>query len=340
MDHDLVMEWLKREDLDKKTISFAQNNEDILLARALSGHEGLYVDVGANHPVFHSVTKLFYDRGWTGINIEPSPPVFEQLQAARPHDVNLNVGVGDVAGMLTFYDTPDRHGWASFRHELADHYRGLGVAVIERPVPVRTLADVCAEHVGDRTIDFLKIDAEGFEQQVLTGMDFRRWRPRIVVVENFVPVVWEGIILGADYIPAAFDGLNRYFVRAEEPALLEPLRAPVNVLDNFVSHEVLRLIHAVERDTQVLGDSMATLHDLTDRLGRDASVGVGTLEAIRAMTDQRVGTLEAIRALADQFAERPTPRFSLIDALRHDGPRVAGKIRRMFRGVGGGRRAG
>lgn len=325
MDHDLVMEWLKREDLDTKTISYAQNQEDILLARAFPTREGLYVDVGANHPVFHSVTKLFYDRGWTGINIEPSPPVFAQLQAARPHDVNLNIGVGDTAGMLTFYDTPDRHGWASFRLELADHYRGLGVAVVERPVPVRTLADVCDEHVGDRTIDFLKVDAEGFEQQVLTGMDFRRWRPRVVIVENFVPVVWEGIILGADYVPAAFDGLNRYFVRAEEPALLEPLRAPVNILDNFISHEVLRLILGMERNTKLWGESLATLHNLTDRLGRDATVNAGSLAAIQALTDQ--------------LAERPAPRFSFIDAFRTDGPRVAGKIRRLIQGVGR-RRAG
>lgn len=295
MDHDLVMDWLKREDLDLKTISYAQNHEDILLARALPGGAGLYVDVGANHPVFHSVTKLFYDRGWTGLNIEPSPPVFELLRAARPHDVNLNVGVGNEAGTLTFFETPGRHGWASFRPELAAHYREQGVAVVERPVPVRTLAEICEEHVGDRTIDFLKIDAEGFEGHVLMGMDFRRWRPRIITIEDFVPELWEGIILGAGYLSAAYDGLNRYYVRAEEPALLEPLRAPVNVLDNFVSYEVLRVIHGLERETTI---NTASLH--------------------------------ALRVLAD----RPPPRSSLIDALRNDGPRVALKLRRMIQSVG------
>ena len=55
-------------------ISYAQNNEDVLLWRAL-GHvrDGFYIDVGANDPVEHSVTKAFYDAGWRGISIEPLP---------------------------------------------------------------------------------------------------------------------------------------------------------------------------------------------------------------------------------------------------------------------------
>ncbi len=216
MDDNLVMHWLKRDDLALKTVSYAQNHEDILLARALPHREGLYVDVGANHPVFHSVTRLFTDRGWAGINIEPSPPVFAQLQADRPDQINLNVGVGDVAGTLTFYETPTLHGWSSFRLELAEHYRSLGRRRGRASVPVQTLAQICAEHVGDRTIDFLKVDAEGFEQQVLVGADFARWRPRVLMVENAWPSLWEPKILAADYLYATFDGLNRFYVRGED----------------------------------------------------------------------------------------------------------------------------
>jgi hypothetical protein len=69
----LQMQWLTLEDVYGKTVSYAQNYEDILLGRALRKSEGFYIDVGANHPVFHSVTKLFHDRGWRGINVEPSP---------------------------------------------------------------------------------------------------------------------------------------------------------------------------------------------------------------------------------------------------------------------------
>ena len=262
-DAELVMQWLTLEDVAAKTISYAQNHEDILLARALPHRDGFYLDVGANHPVFHSVTKLFSERGWSGINVEPSPPVFEELNLDRPDQINLNVGVGDASGMLTFYETPTRHGWSTFRIELAEPYRQLGVEVIERPVAVRTLVEVCEEHVGDRTIDFLKVDAEGFERHVLLGADLATWRPRVVLVENAWPEVWEPLVLAADYLTATCDGLNRYYVRAEDEALLDAFRTPVNALDNFVPYEYVRLLHD-------LAERAAVKPSLIDMLRHDA----------------------------------------------------------------------
>ena len=135
MDDGLTMHWLRLEDVLTKTVSYAQNHEDILLGRVFPGPEGFYLDVGANHPTFHSVTKLFYDRGWSGINVEPSPLVFDRLVADRPRDRNLNVGLSDRDATLTFYETNVYHGWSTFREELAAHYRGIGVPMAERPVP-------------------------------------------------------------------------------------------------------------------------------------------------------------------------------------------------------------
>lgn len=67
-----------------KLISYAQNHEDIMLWRALkSVQNGFYVDVGANDPVLDSVTKLFYDRGWSGINIEPLSCHYDALMLQR-----------------------------------------------------------------------------------------------------------------------------------------------------------------------------------------------------------------------------------------------------------------
>ena len=262
MDDNLVMHWLKREDLAFKTISYAQNHEDILLARVFPDRQGMYIDVGANHPVFHSVTKLFSDRGWTGINVEPSPPVFDRLKLDRPHDINLNVGVGEEVAALPFFESSDYHGWSTFRPELAEHYRKIGVTINERSVPVTTLARICAEHVGDRTIDFLKVDAEGFEHQVLLGADFRIWRPRVLLVENAWTEAWEPLVLKANYLFAAFDGLNRFYVRREDEALLGPLKSTVNVLDNFVPYEYVRLIDQ-------LGEQAAAKRSFLDAMRRD-----------------------------------------------------------------------
>ncbi|MGH9038853.1 MAG: FkbM family methyltransferase, partial [Acidimicrobiia bacterium] len=87
--------------------SYAQNYEDVLLTRVFPpGLTGFYIDVGANDPVQHSITKRFYDQGWHGINIEPARSPFERLVAARPRDVCLNVGLSDEPGQLSFYELP------------------------------------------------------------------------------------------------------------------------------------------------------------------------------------------------------------------------------------------
>ena len=77
-------------------VSYAQNREDVLLYRALSGQsKGFYIDVGANDPTVCSITKSFYDMGWNGINIEPVRGVFQRLADHRTRDINLNIGISN-----------------------------------------------------------------------------------------------------------------------------------------------------------------------------------------------------------------------------------------------------
>ena len=67
-------------------ISYAQNQEDVMLARALAGTtNGFYIDVGAHDPVIDSVTKMFYDRGGRGINVEPGA-IFARLPIGGRQD--------------------------------------------------------------------------------------------------------------------------------------------------------------------------------------------------------------------------------------------------------------
>jgi FkbM family methyltransferase len=235
-------------------ISYAQNGEDVLLERLFGGQaEGFYVDIGANDPTDLSLTRHFYDRGWHGVNVEPVPDAYARLCAERPRDVNLNVGLSDRAGAMTFYEVADQTVLSTFSAEQAALYRAEGRPVVERPVRVLSLAEVCAAYV-DRTIDFLSIDVEGLEREVLAGGDWQRWRPRVVLLEAVRPNTqepthqdWEPLLLEAGYLFAYFDGLNRFYVRGEEPALLEAFRVPVNVCDNYVYYPYFQQVENLRR---------------------------------------------------------------------------------------------
>ncbi len=244
---ELKPQWLSLPALANRRISYAQNFEDILLERAFPDRAGFYIDAGANDPVFQSVTKRFYDRGWSGINIEPQPGLASRLIDARPRDINLNCGVGSVETVLTYYEVQSVPGWSTFVPELGEQQRSLGHDVIERPIPIRKLAEICAEHVQERTIDFLKIDVEGFEREVILGADWSRWRPRVVIVETYNHQHWEPLLIEANYRFLLFDGINRFYVRAEEYQTLAPaFSTPVTCLDLAVPYEYSRLIEELQ----------------------------------------------------------------------------------------------
>src|SRR5579872_6938400 len=139
-------------------ISYAQNCEDVLLNRVFPhDHQGFYIDVGASQPTTASITAHFYNRGWRGINIEPSCS-FGQLLPARKGDVNLQLALSNQCGSATLFEFPDAPGLSTFSQALADFSIAKhAFRCVRRPVAVSTLADVCRDHVR-RPIDFLSID--------------------------------------------------------------------------------------------------------------------------------------------------------------------------------------
>jgi FkbM family methyltransferase len=227
-------------------ISWAQNLEDVMLARALADvPRGFYVDVGAFDPRVDSVTRHFYEQGWRGINIEPVPSQIAPFARERPRDVNLAVAVAATAGTTRFFDFSPV-GLSTLDTAVAAEMRGRGYPCREIDVPVTTLAAVLDAHA-PATIDFLKIDVEGAEQAVLAGADFARHRPRIVVVEATAPMrpeathaQWEPLLVRHGYVFAWFDGLNRFYVRREDAERLRHFRVQPNVFDDYVRGIALR----------------------------------------------------------------------------------------------------
>ena len=228
-------------------ISYAQNFEDVILNRVFHNVPvGRYIDVGAYDPVVDSVTKHFYDQGWSGVNVEPVVRFHDKFVRQRPRDWNLNVVLGPERGSVDFSEWGDS-GLSTYRDTMdAETMAGLGLTRTTRAVPMITLADVTSQ-LDERDVQFLKIDVEGAEHDVLLGGEWRAFRPRVILLEAIKPKLpgcdiysfeptwfeWEGLLLEHGYEFGMFDGLNRYYYRREEPTLRAPLSYPANVTDGF-----------------------------------------------------------------------------------------------------------
>lgn len=156
---------------------YSQVGEEIYL-RSIFGkfgryyeRSGFYVDVGAHHPCKWSNTMWAYESGWHGINIEPNKQLYELLCAFRPRDVNINVGISDKEKTLDYYAFTEP-AYNTCSEVIANDYMRDGITLKETyTIPVRRLCDIFDEYNVTK-IDFLNIDTEGFELQVLNTVDF------------------------------------------------------------------------------------------------------------------------------------------------------------------------
>ena len=155
-------------------VSNAQNFEDVILRRVLQDIEvGFYVDIGAWHPVHDSVTAWFYENGWRGINVEPNPEYFAEIEKARPRDVNLACVVGSTNG-TSLFTIVEGTGLSS---GLAGCRRSVRRWVAPGQRRVVAIPQVTLDHVlslaPNTEIDFLKIDVEGMEGELTDRDDVR-----------------------------------------------------------------------------------------------------------------------------------------------------------------------
>jgi FkbM family methyltransferase len=204
-------------------ISNSQNREDIILSGFFKDVEqGFYVDVGANHPDILSITKYFYDRGWSGINIEPNAHLYKLIKKQRQRDINLNIGAADKPGELVLREYPGGDGLSTFSKETQAQYQ-KDESVYKKntldyedyKVSVKPLKQIFEEHKV-ATINFMNIDVEGFEYNVIKGNDWSKYRPQVICVEaNHIAQDWRPMLEKARYELVFFDGLNNYYVAAE-----------------------------------------------------------------------------------------------------------------------------
>jgi FkbM family methyltransferase len=258
-------------------VSYAQNYEDVLLWRAL-GHieNGFYIDVGACEPEADSVTKVFYDRGWSGVNVEPMPGSYARLAAARPRDVNLMVALEDRPGSKNYFAVDGGNGMSSGDQDVRNRLVSEGASVEDVPTVVRTLADLCDECAPEQ-IHFLKIDVEGSEHLVIAGGDWSRFRPWVVMGEVVHTTLvdgkprWGSMLDAAGYLFATYDGLNAVYVAREHADLLPALQTPPNFHDGFITAREAALLEVATvvglDETAGAAEIVARVHGLfADRI--------------------------------------------------------------------------
>lgn len=168
---------------------FSQGGEDIILLQILKGYNlfktnGFFVDVGAYHPHYSSNTHKLYELGWRGINIEPRPGSKILFDKLRPRDLNLEIGVSSKSQMLDYYMISEDSRINSFSKEyLAEIGRS---ELLKNNVPVKTLPlkEIFELYpIPEEGIDYLNIDAEGFDLDIILSNDFNFLRPKIISVE-------------------------------------------------------------------------------------------------------------------------------------------------------------
>lgn len=230
-------------------VSYCANLEDVMVNRALPQAGGFYVDVGAHEPKSGSVTWALYERGWSGIVIEPMEHLCVRFKELRPRDISLCIALGGQKGEAPFYVLDEGGGHSTMVEGIARQLqKDMNARVSERRVPVRTLADVLDEYTQGRPIDLLKIDAEGAEAEILSGAQLGKYRPKLIIIEVMKPFQQidasqqsTRILEGHGYLLGYEDGLNKFFVAEESKELLALLRYPPSVFDNYISYREVAL---------------------------------------------------------------------------------------------------
>ena len=318
----------------ERIVSYAQNGEDVVLWRAL-GHvqAGIYVDVGGFDPDNDSVTRLFYERGWRGVDVEPVPDFAERFRVRRPENELVEAVVTDLDVDEVVLHRFGSTGLSTLDDDVAGRHTESGLHYVDLRVQARKLDHVLeASQLVDETIHFLKVDVEGAEDQVLRSLDLKRWRPWVLVIEATAPntnestaEAWEPLILEAGYTFTLFDGLSRFYVAEEHPELEAALSYPACVLDGYVTAVQAELERQLAELTRADAETVNWRNQAVAYWAESvASTQAADEIRVRAELDN-----ERLALLLKRAREKTQRARKERDRLRTQVERLGARIRRM-----------
>jgi FkbM family methyltransferase len=166
--------------------SYSQEGEDMILRRMFDNIErGFYVDVGANHPKRFSNTYFFYKKGWSGINIDSTPGSMKLFQKFRPRDINIEAAIAKEQKQITFFmfDDPALNTFDESSIKIINS--GTYQIINKIKLTTQKLSNLLSINLPkSQKIDFLSIDVEGLDLEVLESNDWSLFRPKCVLIEQ------------------------------------------------------------------------------------------------------------------------------------------------------------
>jgi FkbM family methyltransferase len=168
--------------------SLAQEGEDIILNKLLKyKKDGFYIDIGAHHPFRFSNTYIFYKKGWRGINIDAYPGSMIEFKKNRDKDINLELGISSSNQNLKFYcfNEPAYNTFNELEAKSKNEKDGISL-VNEIVIKTSPLSDVLDKYLPNSKtqIDFISIDVEGFELEVLNSNNWEKYKPKFLLIEE------------------------------------------------------------------------------------------------------------------------------------------------------------
>jgi len=165
--------------------SYSQFCEDMILKNIFNKKKGFFIDIGAHHPFRLSNTYFFYKKGWSGINIDPLPGCMKLFNRFRKRDINLELGISKENSILNYFAF-EEPAFNTFSDESAKKYIETNATklIYQKKIECFPLRNILDSHLKEnQTIDFLSIDAEGLDLEILESNDWNIYQPKVILIE-------------------------------------------------------------------------------------------------------------------------------------------------------------
>ena len=198
----------------KPSIHYGEFGEDILVNRILKNLEtGKYVDVGCYHPYKGSLTAQLYKKGWKGINIDLSKSSIDLFNLVRKEDINLNLAVSDFNGQTSYFEnSPINQQNSLIKNN--DNQKKI-------EIDCKNLNLILEENKFEK-FEYLNIDVEGSEQNVINGINLSKYSPILITIENnnlhindYIESETYKILIKNNYTFISKTGVTNFFLKNE-----------------------------------------------------------------------------------------------------------------------------